>query len=342
MLDLVVVGGGPVGLGTAIEARMRGLDAAVLEPRPGPVDKACGEGLMPGALAALARWGVDPRGVPIGGFRYADARRSVEHRFRGDAARGVRRTVLHAALAARAAELGVEVRPARVDRITQDGTGVDVGATRARFVVGADGLHSTVRRLAGLEGRAARRPRFGLRRHFAVAPWSDLVEVHWRADFELYVTPVDERTVGVAVLGGRGLDLAAAIERCVPLRERLAGASPLDGVRGAGPLRQRVRARAAGRIALAGDAAGYVDALTGEGLSVGFACAREVVAAIERDDLASYERTWRRTARAQRLVTDALVRLAESPFRGGVVPIARSVPAAFGAVIDVLARPALP
>jgi flavin-dependent dehydrogenase len=315
---------------------------AVLEPRPAPVDKACGEGLMPGALAALARWGVDPAGVPIAGFRYSDARRSVEHRFRGAPARGVRRTALHAALAGRAAELGVEVRSVRVDRIEQDAAGVEVGGSRARFAVGADGLHSTVRRLAGLGARPARRPRFGLRRHFAVPPWSDLVEVHWRPGFELYVTPVAERTVGVAVLGGRGLDLAAAIEQCVPLRQRLAGASPIDGVRGAGPLRQRVRARTAGRIALVGDAAGYVDALTGEGLAVGFACARELVAAIEREELASYERTWRRTARTQRLITDALVRLADSPFRGGVVPVARTVPAAFGAAIDVLARPALP
>ncbi|MDQ1513891.1 MAG: hypothetical protein QOC59_1733 [Microbacteriaceae bacterium] len=341
MLDLVVVGGGPVGLATAIEGTLRGLRVAVLEPRPGPVDKACGEGLMPGALAALAQWGVDPAGVPISGFRYADARRAVEHRFEGPPARGVRRTVLHAALAERATELGVDIRRVRVDRILQDGDGVEVAGVRARFAAGADGLHSTVRRLAGLEGPPTRRPRFGLRRHFAVAPWSDLVEVHWRRRFELYVTPVAERVVGVAVLGGRGLDLAAAIEGCGPLRRRLAGAAPIDGVRGAGPLRQRTRARTAGRVALVGDAAGYVDALTGEGLAVGFAGARELVAAIGRDDLASYERSWRRTARPQRLLTEGLVRIARSPLRGGVVPLARAVPAAFGSAVDLLARPVL-
>jgi len=99
--DLVVVGGGPVGLATAIAARLAGLEPVVLEARTGPLDKACGEGLMPGALAVLARLGVDPPGVPLRGFRYADSRRSVEHRFPGPAGRGVERVALQRALADR-------------------------------------------------------------------------------------------------------------------------------------------------------------------------------------------------------------------------------------------------
>ena len=66
--DVLVVGGGPVGLAAAIEARLAGLSALVLEPRPGPVDKACGEGLMPGALGSLHRLGVDPAGHPLAGL----------------------------------------------------------------------------------------------------------------------------------------------------------------------------------------------------------------------------------------------------------------------------------
>ena len=60
--DLLVIGGGPVGLAVAIEGRLAGLSVIVVEPRATPVDKACGEGLMPGAVAALARLGVDPEG----------------------------------------------------------------------------------------------------------------------------------------------------------------------------------------------------------------------------------------------------------------------------------------
>jgi flavin-dependent dehydrogenase len=170
-----------------------------------------------------------------------------------------------------------------------------------------------------------------------VAPWTDLVEVHWRPGFEVYVTPVGRDEVGVAVLGPRGLDLAAAVAACPPVADRLAGVAPADAVRGAGPLRQRSTARVRGRVALVGDAAGYVDALTGEGLAVGFAAARELAAAVAAGDLPSYERAWRRTARAQRLVTEGVLRLATSPLRRAVVPIARAVPPVFGTAVDLLA-----
>ncbi|ERK69234.1 hypothetical protein N136_04444, partial [Leifsonia aquatica ATCC 14665] len=99
--DLIVVGAGPVGLACAIEARLDGMDVLVVEPRSGPIDKACGEGLMPGALAALHRIGVDPAGRPLAGIAYIDRDARVEHRFAERPGRGVRRTVLHAALAER-------------------------------------------------------------------------------------------------------------------------------------------------------------------------------------------------------------------------------------------------
>ncbi|MCU1475038.1 FAD-dependent monooxygenase [Amnibacterium sp.] len=339
MPDVVVVGGGPVGLATAIAVRLAGLEPVVLEARTGQLDKACGEGLMPGALAVLARLGVDPPGVPLRGFRYADARRSVEHRFPGTAGRGVERIALHAALAARAAQLGVEVRRARVSTLEQDADGVLVAGVRARYAIGADGLHSTVRRTTGLGRPVAGPHRFGLRRHVAVSPWSDLVEVHWGATFELYVTPVRPDLVGVAVLGERGLDLDAALAAVPQLRDRLGGGRGADAVRGAGPLRQRTARRVAGRIALVGDAAGYIDALTGEGLAIGLAGAEQVAAAVAADDLTAYDRGWTRSTRAHRLATHAVLRLATSPARGSVVPLVRTVPALFGAVVDLLARP---
>ena len=96
--DLVVVGGGPVGLACAIEARLAGMDVVVVEPRDGPIDKACGEGLMPGALAALHRIGVDPPGRPLAGIAYVRGDARVEHRFAERPGRGVRRTVLHLSL----------------------------------------------------------------------------------------------------------------------------------------------------------------------------------------------------------------------------------------------------
>ena len=365
-IDVLIAGGGPIGLATALELHARGLTAVVLEPRAGTIDKACGEGLMPGALAALGRLGVDPAGHPLRGIRFLYARRAVTHRYRSTAGRGVRRTVLHDALRARAAELGIETRHERVRRIEQHDDHVMVNGMRARWLIGADGLHSTVREVAGLDRPARTTPRvpthdsppptpsdsprttlrtptrdgrrFGLRQHFAVAPWSDLVEVTYLAEAELYVTPVDDNTVGVAVLAPRPLDLASAIAQAPELKERLAGVDEVSTLRGAGALRQRTRARTAGRVALVGDASGYVDALTGEGLRVGLAQAEVLADCLAAGSLAGSERAWARSTRDFRVLTAGLLAAATSPARGLIVPAAAALPRVFGAVIERLAR----
>jgi len=345
---VAIVGGGPIGFATAIEARLAGLDPIVFEPRIGPIDKACGEGLMPGAVGDLARLGVTPTGHPIRGIRYQDARRVVDHRYPpGVEGRGVRRLVLHAALRARVDQLGIEVVHEKVDEFVVESAGCVVNGRAVDWVVGADGLHSSVRSAAGLErGRprsAAQRAkpdsrRFGLRQHFAVAPWIDLVEVTYLDDVELYVTPVDEHTVGIAVLGRRHLDLEASIARVPALAERLAGAAPASEMRGAGALAQRARSRTSGRVALVGDASGYVDALTGEGLRVGLAQARVLVKQLAAGDLPGYERAWRRSTRDFRVLTAGLLAAATSPARGLIVPAAAALPRVFGAVVNRLAR----
>ncbi|GAA1715996.1 NAD(P)/FAD-dependent oxidoreductase [Isoptericola hypogeus] len=342
--DVLVVGGGPVGLAAAIEARRAGLDVVVLEPRDAPVDKACGEGLMPGALAAVRRLGVDAPGWPLRGISYRQDGRVADHRFAGDPGRGVRRTVLHAALHAAARDAGATVLARRAEGVAQDDDGVTAGGVRARWLLACDGLHSRVRREVGLEtaprrsgrGLDRRRRRFGLRRHYRVEPWSDLVEVHWGPRVEAYVTPVSDGLVGVALLGPSGADVDDELATLPELAARLAGARPDGPVRGAGPLRVRTRARTAGRVRLVGDASGYVDALTGEGLRVGLAQARAAVAHL--DDPAAYERAWASVTRDVRLLTGGLVAAATSPLRRGVVPAAARLPRAYGAVVERLAR----
>ncbi len=308
--EILIVGGGPAGLAAAIAARLEGLEAVVVDRRRPPIDKACGEGLMPDGLEILRGLGVEleaDRMRRFRGIRYLDGEIVAEGRFPGVSGAGVRRLDLHRALVRRAEQLGVSLEwGIRVEAL--DGTAVrtSTGSIEARWVVGADGLRSRLRRWAGLEAAQPRWRRFGVRRHFAMPPWSDCVEVYWAEDCEAYVTPVAAGEVGVAMLwSGRkaGFDRLMA---CFPrLAERLDGAEPASKDRGCGPLRQRVRGVTRGRLALIGDAAGYVDAITGEGLSIAFHQATALAEALRAGDLGRYARRCRRIV----ALPDAMTRL---------------------------------
>lgn len=343
--DVVVIGGGPVGMTTALYAARSGLSAVVVEPRRPPVDKACGEGLMPGALAALHGLGIDPPGHPIVGIRYTDGRRSVTADFPAGPGRGVRRTALHRSLRAALDHAGVPVLHDTAGDVRQDDAGTTVeltgsgGRLRGRYVVAADGLHSPTRRRLGLQAEPRGPRRYGLRRHFGVAPWNDHVEVHWSPTGEAYVTPVDGGTVGVAVLTTHRGSFEEHLASFPELALRLEGADPVSTALGAGPLAQRATSRVVGRVLLVGDAGGYVDALTGEGLAVGFAQAQMAVRAVLDGRPTAYPRwarevTWQSSALTRALLT------ATQPAWGRRVTLRAAValPGVFRAVVGILAR----
>lgn len=331
--DLLVVGGGPGGLATALHARARGLSVIVAEPRENPIDKACGEGLMPGGLAELTSLGVDPVGLPFHGIAYVGEHRRVQARFRTGPGRGVRRTTLHAALAARAKEQDTEWIRSRVATIQQDAHGVTAAGVRAKWLVAADGLHSAVRRAVGIKATAGTPRRYGVRWHYRLPVWSDFVEVHWSRWGEAYVTPVEPDLVGVAILSRQRPELAWFPSLAHHLQDASRGHA-----RGCGPLRQVVSRRVAGRVLLVGDAAGYEDALTGEGISLAVKQAAAAVSAIVDDTPASYEAAWHRITRDYRLVTRGLV-LASTPraARRAIVPLCALLPTAFRYGVNILA-----
>ncbi len=334
--DVLVAGGGPAGLATALHALQSGLSVVIAVPRPGPIDKACGEGLMPGGLAELARLGVDPPGVPFAGIAYLHGRRRVEAPFRLGPGRGVRRTALHEALTDAARRQGAKWETTRIDDVTQDGQGVTAGGLRARYLVAADGLHSTVRRRLGIASHPGAPRRFGLRWHFSVPQVPRFVEVWWSARGEAYVTPVAPGQVGVAVLSAEKPDLAWFPDLGEWLGEHAVAQGP---PRGAGPLRQVVARRVAGRVLLVGDAAGYEDALTGEGISLAVKQAGAAVRAIADGYPESYEGRWRSITRDYRLLTRGLVQVTRpQAARRALVPLCGLAPALFRGVVNVLAR----
>ena len=348
--EVLILGGGPAGLATALACHQQGLRAMVVDRSKPPLDKACGEGLMPDGRQSLERLGVrlDAEDLePFRGIRYVDGEVVAEGRFPGQSGAGVRRTRLHRAMVHRAEEVGVErLWGTKVESLVWEGrkvTGVQTVASEVipcRWLVGADGLRSKVRRWCGLDGSQKGTRRFGVRRHYKIAPWADVVEVHWAEGLEAYVTPVAPGEVGVAILwSGRKAhfdDLLASFPKLV---SRLRGVPACSRDRGSGPLRQRVRSAVQANVALVGDAAGYVDAITGEGLSVAFHQAEALAQALAEGELATYSREARRLARLPDGMTHLLLWVERHPWiRRRVIAALAREPQIFDRLLAVHTR----
>lgn len=354
--DLLVVGGGPAGLATALAAHRVGMSVHVLDRRPGVVDKACGEGLMPGGLERLQALGVDPPGHVLTGIDYVTpAGRRAQASF-ASPGRGVRRTVLHAAMRAAAQDAGLTIAHRRLDVPRELDVRADhvlLDGARYRWVVGADGLHSGVRELVAAPARrlagavpARVHPsrvlprRYGLRAHLRTAPWTSQVQVRFGDGVEAYLTPVADDLLGVALLSARRAPFADHLSRLGEFGRHLAAhpASDWGPVAGAGPLWQAVPRRVAGPVLLVGDAAGYVDALTGEGVSLALAQAPALVDCLVAGDAPAWERRWARMTAAHRIATGALVgAVSRRPTRSALLGASTTWPGLFERVVRSLA-----
>jgi menaquinone-9 beta-reductase len=300
--DVFVIGGGPAGLAAAIAARRKGFRVMLADGSRPPIDKACGEGLMPDALAALRELGVavnTSEGHIVRGVRFVGRMSEVSASFPAGSGIGMRRRVLHEKLVERASACGASLLwNTPVTGICEEGVRLGGDFVSAKWLVGADGIGSRVRKWAGMDGRMGRDFRYAVRRHYRMAPWTEFMEIHWGNHAQAYVTPVNRDEVCVVLVSReRGTDFDSLEAEFPKLARRLDLGKIASSDRGAITMMRRFDRVCAANVALVGDASGSVDAITGEGLCLGFQQATALAECLEAGDLGRYQAVHRRLAR---------------------------------------------
>ena len=325
--DVFIAGAGPAGLACAIAAASQGLQVTVADGMKPPIDKACGEGLLPDALATLSELSItldsaDPtessllRGIRFIGDSTPDGHlTTTEAAFPSIPGRGIRRTLLHQLLLDRATALGVQFHWQTVVRTIDDNQiHTNHETFRSRWIIGADGPQSRIRACAGLERASTSSRRIGLRQHFAISPWTDFVEVYWTNHAQAYVTPISSNEICVAFVATEKFSsIQQALSLFPALKVRLASAPPSDTPLGSITLTRRLHRVTSGNIALIGDASGSVDAVTGEGLALCFRQALALAHALKTENLAAYERAHRKIHRLPRLMSRTMLLMDAHP-----------------------------
>jgi 2-polyprenyl-6-methoxyphenol hydroxylase-like FAD-dependent oxidoreductase len=311
---ICVVGAGPAGLATAIALQRKNCAVTVIDCAFPPVDKACGEGLMPDSIQALRELGIeipDEIGFRFRGIRFADCLSSVFADFPRGIAKGVRRTALHQILIRHAKRFGVvAIWNAKHVRLAEHGVYLHDRYLPADLVVGADGQKSRIRSQASLNQIVREVRRYGFRRHYRLAPWSPYMELYWGSRSQIYVTPIAADEICVAVISRDSrLRLEEAIREFPELTSRLRSAAPVSQELGALSVLRRLQRVQRNNVVLVGDASGSVDAITGEGICLAVKQAHALTAALETGDIRSYELLHQRLMKRPRTMASLMLML---------------------------------
>jgi len=299
VFDVVIVGASIAGSATAIHLARQGYSVQLVDRASFPRRKACGEGLFSPGVAELAGLGVLsdllPKACILSSIQFETRGQTVEAPLGGPnrPAIGIERHLLDDALLTAASVAGVDVcLGVRATGLVRDGRSFGAvltadGDRQARVIVAADGLHSRLRTDAGI-GINARPRRFGVSAHFRVHDHSRTpVEVHFRPGYEVYLTPVGGGLVNIALLldrktarmlGGRlhqGFQALVMESRALP-----SGSELIDAPLIAGPFPIQAERLWRDNLVLAGDAAGFYDGVSGDGMSIALVSARLLAAAI--------------------------------------------------------------
>jgi flavin-dependent dehydrogenase len=346
MGDVLVVGASLAGSTAAALLARKGHHVTLIDQTEFPRRKACGEGIFHRGVRVLEESGVLTELQPVAGTinsltMTGYGATATAHFSPTAAGIGARRELLDAALLQRARASGVNVQlgvtaAGLVPDAHLDGRFAAVktsqGDLRADVIVAADGLGSRLRRTAGLHRTQSGRRRYGASAHFEVATPPEGVEVCFRRGYEVYVTPTGGAQVKLAVLLSAGMArafagrLTAAFDdlamESTPL---LQGARRSDDALFAGPFPGCVARRWRGNLLLAGDAAGFFDGITGEGMSLALdgagRCAQAVDAFLvdgQTEHFASYDRQIARMQRPSSITARLCLALAGKPALGRI------------------------
>jgi flavin-dependent dehydrogenase len=338
--DVFIVGSGPAGLAAAIAARKKGFQVTVADGAAPPVEKPCGEGMMPETLAALADLGVvfaEDEGFRFRGISFIQDGARVSADFPHGRGLGLRRPVLHERLVRTAEECGVQLLwKTPVCAIDGESVRLPESTIHAKWIIGADGNASRVRRWSGLEPASSSALRFATRRHYQIKPWSTCMEIYWGRGTQGYVTPITSGEVCVVTMAktAKGAAFDTALAELPELKTQLANARTNSRERGAVSAMRSLRHVQRGNIALLGDASGSVDAITGDGLRMAFRQALALADALAAGNLLLYQQAHREIAKRPIMMGNLMLWLSRHPhLRARVLRAMQEQPSLFARMV---------
>jgi 2-polyprenyl-6-methoxyphenol hydroxylase-like FAD-dependent oxidoreductase len=287
---IAIVGGGPVGLFLSIKLSMRGYHVDLFEKGSWPIDKVCGQGLMPTGVNELKEIGLDFEihndYYPIKSIEYFDEHKNIKGNL-PSIGMGVFRNVLSSKLYAKAKSISAiklheNTFVHNIGHVNSHSRvflelGVDKKLRKEfDYIFCCDGMNSRTRKLMNLNKSNFIQDRMGARLHYDISPWSESVEVYWGSGVEAYVTPISNCRVEIAFLWfgdrlSKGPFLEERLLDLFPiLKEKVANLSSIGDFRGYGPFSYSSKKINDQNIFFVGDSYCFLDGITGEGLSLGF------------------------------------------------------------------------